>query len=514
MKSSGNELVATNPDKKGLHFNALTAEYNFTKNIIKAHGVRFINTGDAAVIPEHGEVLIYEKADIASLTNARLLAGRENKFHEIYHAGIKIFTATKFRGTGDYDYIDENEQVQTLHFDTLWFNKHTIGHAKIPLELNFKFSSHFAFDGRAELHSDQPTLFYAGGVELLHDCHDSIKPVRLRILQNVDPKNILIEISSKSKDVTDRKAVVAIASTNREGRIYTCFGAAKDQFNDAEYISVNGFITYDKNIHAFKAASLAKLQNPDTIGNMVILDDYQCITTGRGSIDMGAKLGRVDFKTNGTIVNYMKQDSADMNLVTSIDFFFSDKAMILMREAIADNIDMPLVSHAKNEAFENALRDLMGEKKYLKYQNELSTTGTVSQLPKEMQVKFFFSDIFFSWDKSTSSFVSQRQLPLIICGSKQLYKTVPGRIVIEKKGSKNRLYILLEEDRDFYFFQFDNNSMYGFSSNTAFNEAISSVKVKQRTMQSESKLKLPSFTYKLGNKSQHRNFVRKYYGTE
>jgi hypothetical protein len=40
---------------------------------------------------------------------------------------------------------------------------------------------------------------------------------------------------------------------------------------------------------------------------------------------MGAKLGRVDFVTNGTIINYMKADSAEMNLTTSIDFSLTIK---------------------------------------------------------------------------------------------------------------------------------------------------------------------------------------------
>jgi hypothetical protein len=37
----------------------------------------------------------------------------------------------------------------------------------------------------------------------------------------IDPNYILIEVSEKTKDVNDRKVVNAIASTNKEGRIYT-----------------------------------------------------------------------------------------------------------------------------------------------------------------------------------------------------------------------------------------------------------------------------------------------------
>ena len=100
MKSEGNELIATNPDKRNLKFNALNAEFDFSKNIIKAHGVRFINVGDATIIPHDGEVIIYEKAEIGSFTQSRILAGRVNKYHELYNCNAKIITGMDFKGSG------------------------------------------------------------------------------------------------------------------------------------------------------------------------------------------------------------------------------------------------------------------------------------------------------------------------------------------------------------------------------------------------------------------------------
>ncbi|MDR2979890.1 MAG: hypothetical protein LBV02_05585 [Bacteroidales bacterium] len=511
MLSEGNELIATNHEKNLLRFNALNAEFDFGRNIIKADGVRFINVGDAAVIPYNGEVTIYEKADIEKFTKARILAGRENKYHELYNATVKVTTGTRFRGNGYYDYMDENETVQTIYFDTVWVINKTEGHGKVPLASDFKLSPHFGFDGRVELHSDKPFIYFVGGVEFINDC-DTVKPARLRILQEVDPKNILIEIHDRSKDVNDRKAVVAIASRNRDGRIYTCFGAAKDQFNDSEYISVFGFIKYDKDEHCFKAASLEKLADETHPGNIIMLDVKNCLGIGRGAIDMGAKLGRVDFITNGTITNFMQADSAEMNLITSIDFFFNTQSMKILSKILEDNQSLNFVSVDGNVEYDLALIDIMGEEAYTRYKKESALSGRVNRLPKELQVKFLFSDIYFTWDKDNSSFVSQRLLPVIICGSTQIFKEVPGRIVIEKRGSRNRLYIFLEIDNEFFFFQFENSTMFGYSSVKQFNEEISNTKGKDRVAKMEDGKS--SYTYRLGNRTQHRNFVRKFYRVE
>lgn len=507
MNSDGNDLYASDPSV-GYRFGVLSAEFDFTKNVIYAHGVRFINTGDAAVIPKNGDVVIREKARMDELKKARILAGRENKYHELYDCNVNIHTATKFYGNGYYDYVDENKLVQQLYFDTVYFNRETYGDAKIPLEKNFQFSDQFGFDGRAELHSTNPFLSYFGGVEIRTGC-DTIKHARMKILQQVDPNNIMLQIHERTKDMDERKVVVAIASSNKTGRIYTAFGTAKDEFNDAEYINVFGYITYDKETHEFKAASLEKLQDPTVPGNIITLNTTNCVTTGVGKIDMGAKLGRVKFVTNGTIVNYMSADSAEMHIVTSIDFFFNDDAMKHMNKALENSTSMNFVDISSDEAYDQALYNILGKSEYEKYNKNVALGNQMRRLPEALQVKFLFSNIDFEWDKEQSTFKSQTTLPLIICASNQVYKMVPGRIVIEKRGSRNKLYIYFEFDEHYYYFQFENNSVSGYSSEKSFNEAISKTKPKYRSLPPENGM--PSFTYKLGNRGWKNKFVKKYF---
>ncbi len=507
MQSVGNELFAVAPEVN-YQFTAVNAEFDFAKNIINAHGVRYINVGDAAITPLHGDVTIRKHAAMDILEKARILAGRENKYHELYNCHARIQSATRFYANGYYDYIDAEERVQTLYFDTIYFMKETFGEAKIPKEKDFHFSDQFAFDGRAELHSTNPFLSYFGGVEILHGC-DTVKHARMKILQQVDPNNIMLQVHDRTKDMDERKVVVAIASSNKTGRIYTAFGVAKDEFNDAEYINVFGYITYDKETREFKAASKEKLMDPSVPGNIIVLNTDNCEATGTGTIDMGTKLGRVDFVTNGTIVNYMLADSAEMHITTSIDFFFNDKSMDLMNKAL-ENASLDFVDVSGDEAFDQALYNILGKTEYDRYQRS-TALGQNRRLPDALQVQFLFSNIDFDWDKDHSTFKSQTVLPLIVCGSKQVYKTVPGRIVIEKRGSRNRLYLYFEFDDQFYYFQFDNNAVSAFSSNKAFNDAITSVKPKNRFQEPDKAKGLPSFTYKLGNRSLKNKFVKNYF---
>lgn len=508
MVSKGNELICTDPGMRGLQFCALSAEFDFGKNVINAHGVRFINIGDAAIFPKDGEVTILEQAQIPTLYGSRILAGRGNKFHDIYNCVTTIRTGIDFIGSGFIDYIDETKSVQTIRLDTIWFYKTTQGIGLVPFDTGFKLSPHFGFDGRIEMNSIDSFLTFVGGVEFIHDC-DTVKYARFRIMQQINPNSILLEINNKSKDINDRKAVVAITSSNRTGRIYTAFGAAKDQFNDAEYINVQGFITYDHASQEYRAASREKLEDITLPGSIIRLNKNDCISTGTGAIDMGAKLGRVDFVTNGTIVNYMKADSAEMSLTTSINFFFNEEAMKVMNKTIENQTTLDFFDPSTDEAYNEAIYNILGDEDYKLFKQDQSAFGQVKKLPEKLKVQFLFADINFVWDKENSAFVSQTTLPLIICGSNQVYKEIPGMIVIEKRGSRNKLFIYFEFNNKFFFFQFENNNMYGFSSEAAFNEAINGTKSKYRVQAPEKGL--PAFSYKLGNKSQQKRFMKKYY---
>ncbi len=493
----------------GYRFGAHNAVIDFTLNVIYEHGVRFINVGDAAITPHQGDVIIREKAAMDELKQSRILAGRENKYHELYNCNTRIQTATRFYANGYYDYVDAEKVVQTIYFDTVYFMREPFGEAKLPLEMNFQFSDQFGFDGRAELHSTQPYLSYICGVEIRTGC-DTVKHARMKILQQVDPENIMLQIHERTKDMNELPVKVAIASSNATGRIYTAFGHAKNQRNDAEYINVYGYITYDKESREFRAASKEKLMDLSTRGNIIILRTDDCVATGVGAIDMGAKLGRVEFHTNGTIVNFMTADSAEMHATTSIDFFFNDESMRLMNKALENNTSLDFVDISSDEAYDQALYDILGKTEYERYTRNVAL-GNTRRLPDALQVMFMFSNIDFEWDKDRSTFKSQTLLPLIICGSKSVYKMIPGRIVIEKRGSRNKLYVYFEFDDQYYYFQFDNNVVSAYSSDKSFNEAIKNTKPKNRSLAPDNQKGLPSFSYKLGNKGWRTKFVKNYF---
>jgi hypothetical protein len=464
--------------------------------------------GDAAIFPRDGVVTINEKATFQPLKNARILASRDNMYHELINCSVNIAHGNDFRGSGDYEYIDESNHVQNIYFDTLWYYNATHGEAFISAMDHFTLSPHFGYSGHVELNSTEQYLTFSGGVSILQSCN-TVKPTPLRIYQPINPKEVFIEINNFSRDVNDRKATVAIASSNVTGKIYTCFGAAKDQINDSEYMTTEGYITYSNDKQAFQAASLEKLKDPKLPGNIISLYSNACISMGEGAIDMGAKLSRIKFNTYGQMLNYMRVDSAEMYLTTSIDFFFNTEAMNVLNEHLA-NVKAKFLNPNLDKNFTQSLLNMMGKEAYEKYDRE-SRSGILEKLPEQFDVKFLFSTMNFDWVEEHAAFVSQKTLPIVVAGSKLIYKEIPGMMVIEKRGSKNTLYIYLEVGTEYFFFQFDIGSLVAWSSEKRFYDAIFNTKAKDRTLSSK---KGDAFGYKLGKRSDMIRFTRKYFDEE
>jgi hypothetical protein len=508
IRSTGNSLSTIEQGRKGISFNLKALDYDFDKYELVAHGVRYVPAGDAAIIPNNGVVTIHNNAVFERLVNARILASRDNMYHELYNCSVQIENGDDFKGSGYYDYNDDFGNTQTLRFDTIWFFRSTRGTASIKPETDFTLSPHFGFSGSAELNSINEFLTFTGGVSFSHHC-DEVKPVALRINQQINPKKILIEINEKSRDVSDRKATVAIASSNETGRIYTRFGGAKVQINDSEYIKSLGFITFNNEKQEYQAASLEKLYNPKLPGNIISLNNRDCISVGEGTIDLGTKLGRIDFNTHGQVINYMRADSAEMRLTTSIDFFFNNDAMKIMNEYFSNAKDVKYVDPRADLHYIQSLINILGQEEFEKYEKDRKSILQAAKLPSQLDVKFLFSTLNFTWSQENAAFESQTKLPLVICGGKTVYKEIPGKIVVEKRGSRNTLFIYFESGKDFFFFQFENNTLYAFSSDEKFNNAISKTKAKYRNL--STKGGKPAYTYKLGNRGQKTRFTRKYF---
>ena len=67
---------------------------------LKISEIPYIDIADSRLFLKDGKATVRANADMDHLDSTRLLAGRDNKFHEIYKLRVKVYGKNKIRGRG------------------------------------------------------------------------------------------------------------------------------------------------------------------------------------------------------------------------------------------------------------------------------------------------------------------------------------------------------------------------------------------------------------------------------
>ena len=517
MRSFGNELISIHPAQDSLQFTTTKASYDFAKYEITAQGVRFIEVADAAIFPHNGIVKIYKRAEIAKLDNAKILANTTTKYHEIKKAGIYIGSRKSYTGEGFYDYVDALKKKQEFLFDSIWVNRslQTRASGKILQESDFTLNPHFGYAGNVYLNAEDEFLNYRGAVSLKHACgNDTVTYAPVRFTGVINPDTVLVPINEKTKDTDNRPVVAAIASSSRTGDIYTAFGRAKDQTNDAEYVSAKGFLTFNEETDSYIITSREKIEDLEMEGNIISLNKKNCIAKGEGRLDLGTNLGRVTFIPMGEITNYIREDSAVVNIAVAIDFLFDDNAMKIMADNIGASPNLEGIAVMDIPHYKTALKEIMGKNEYKRNYQDLEQYFHFRKLPKSLELNLVIADINMEWRHHDRAFVSNGNIGVAICGKSEVNRYVPGVIELQKKGtkatSKTTMQIYFEIDQQWFYFKYSGTTMEAISSVKEFNESIDNVKSDKKILKSDSKKELGSYSYKKSSTSAKRKFLAKY----
>ncbi|MEI6574742.1 MAG: hypothetical protein WCO63_01035 [Bacteroidota bacterium] len=504
---SGSEFVSTNPKQDSLRFNSPKARYNLRNNIIYAQQVSFIKVADAAIFPDMGKVTIYKDARMDTLKNARVLANTVTKYHAIHEAVINIQSRRSFTGTGQYDYIDDKDVKQNIALDRIAVDStlQTFAHGKIPDELNFHLNEHFDFSGDARLKASREYLTFTGGYRIHHDC-DTLPRAKVRFEAELNPKEIRLPVTQELKDVNNRALFAALAFSQKNNHIYSAFLTNKQNYSDQDVISARGFVQYNPDKEEYQIASAEKLKQPSLPGSLLTLNTKNCLLHGEGVVNLGTSFGQLKISSFGNVDYYIIPDSAKIDLVLSLDFFFADNAMKMIHESL-EKTNLPAVDLSKDK-YKQALGEMLGVKQADEKITEISLYGGMKRLPSELNHTLLLADVNFKWNSVTNSYVSQGDLGIGNMEKNQINKFVKGYIEISKKRSGDILDIYLEiSENEWYYFNYSRGLMQTISSSADFNKIITEMKPDKRTQKGEKGEE--TYRYNVSTVKKKKDFIRR-----
>ncbi|MFO7924306.1 MAG: hypothetical protein R6U58_11495 [Bacteroidales bacterium] len=478
----GTKYISTEKGQDSVSFFSPHAVLDYGNDLLRASEVKYIEIADATIFPGDETIVAGERARILPLKQARITASRDNSYHEIYNALLEIGGKYNYNGSGDYDYTDELNQVQTIHFEKISVNGDTttIASGNIPVQENFMLSPEFTFTGETRLNASRRYLNFNGGTEISHNC-EGLEDQIIAFENEIDPMEVLIPVPDEPVSYDRERIYAGIFIATDSVHIYPAFFSRRKNWADQLIVTAGGYMKYDPPSNEYRIASLEQLRDPSVRGNYLSLNTKECIIRGEGSLNLGVTLGQFEINAVGKAHNEIEVNETAVEGILNMDFFMSEDAIALIAEQADSLPGQPLDSSAYY--FGRGLNQLLGPERAESFKNSTGAESRISQLPDELEKTFVLSDINMKWNKETRSYQSRGKIGIAYINGVYVNKLYTGYLEITKRRSGDYADFYIELDNNnWYYFGYTRGVMQTFSSNPEYVNIIDELPLRHRRM--------------------------------
>ncbi len=497
LQLSGSNFISIRPDQDSLNFMAPKARYDLKKHLITASEVQYIQVADALITPDSMIVRVRKNAVMDPLTNTVITANFVTRYHRIYNATANIKAKRQYSGVGDMDYVDEEGRKFQIHMHNInvdtTFQTYALG--RITQEQDFQLSPAFDFFGDVLLTASVKELLFTGSTRIQHGCNGLARNW-MAFKGEIDPLEVFIPVADTLYDAEGERIGAGVYLTDEDPyKAYGTFLSRTEDVKDRTIISAKGLLFYDKDRKEYMISNKEKIRQRDLPGDLVSLATDNCVVLADGRMDFGVDLGRIDLTTVGGLRFETEDDKASSSGVMIADFFFMDNALERMATEILAFPEQKQLD-ITTTYYEKMLRELLGLERSDKLISELSLKGEIKKMPDELIKPLILGDVKMRWNGPEQSWLSEGDIGIATILKKPIYRTVKGKVHLERKRSGDIMSILLMLDEEHYwFFQYTRNYLYAYSSDDQFNTMLSEEKEDKRRL--DSKKDEPSYQFGL-----------------
>ncbi|MFP4556340.1 MAG: hypothetical protein ACLFNU_05665 [Bacteroidales bacterium] len=477
----GSLFFSEHTEEDSLYFFSKTSRYSLAQPNIKADSVKYLVVADAIINPHKQKIEVDAKERVIPFKKSDITANYTQKYHHIYNAEVSIPSRKKYYAKGTIDYVDEEETVQPVDLNEIGVNKdgNTFAKTSITQPDSFKLSPYFGFIGNVDILATEEYWTYQGGAQPIHNC-EYIKSSNIKFQAQLKPDDIFIPISHRPRNMNEVELISGSVVTVDSIHLYPSFLTDMKEHSDRTLITAEGYMHYNKKRSRFQIGSRSKINDPDTTGNLISLNNDFCMLFSEGVVDIPVNLGQIKNQTTGLLTHTLEDSALNMNVVMSLDFHFSKTSLeamaseILLEEGLA-SVDLD------RKLYHDHINTLVDPDQASTAINQIKLFGAMTEVPKELESTISFSYLKMKWDHKNSSFVSEGRLGIGNLGNTQVNKRVNGFIEIYKRNTGDRMTIYIELAPDkYYVFYYVRGSMQVSSHNPLFTEPINDMRKRER----------------------------------
>lgn len=479
-------FYTTREDLDSLRFSATNAEYDMQELKLKVSGIPFIRVADSEITPENGEVLILENARIGTLYNTTIRLDTLTGYHEIIDATVTIISRNEFEGEGTYRFINAVQdtfaiKLRNFHLETFEegrrgqdISQHSVANGHITEEDNLLISPGMYYKGDVKLIAHKKALQLDGYVKLdlksIEDYDTWIKYASAAEQQAVEFK------FEESVTASGKLLSAGLHFDYRDLSLYSTFIYDKKDDQDEDFFKPSGLLSFKTEGNEYIIINQDKDLGLSYSGKVFAYNPDNRGIRFEGPIHFIDNSKTMAIVASGLGTGNMDTNELSFTSFLTMDYKIPSTIYSLMADDFASVIDEFSVPEAQGDRTEllYLLAEIIGNRSTKTYESR-SAQGYVplSTMSPNLVKPFVFSNIKFEWSNDQRAFHNDGLLGMSNILRTDLNANFEGFFEIRKTegGEVINLFIKAAPE-SWYYFSYENNKLYIYSSNKELNEFV------------------------------------------
>ena len=446
-------------DQDGLHFLSPAATYKVDEAYVACRDVKSLAVADAEIKPGDGLVTVRRDAVMDPLSGAEIFANDVTRYHRLYDANVQIKGRLDYEGAASKTYVDAIGKEWPIRLNELAVDTahRTYGRGIVRAGDELYLSPEFAFRGRVNLEAGRKDLEFAGGAQMQFECDDFANEW-VEFVGVINPQDVAIPIDSMVTEMG--KSHLGVGWTHNVGGInsmYPTFFTKKPVRSDRSFMVPRGFLRYDKRKDRYVVTNDAKLKNNMLPGTMTYMSRGGCdvYQQGRAPFDLPEKhlltqsfIGEISTSKDQMVLRGGMV--IDMPMPNAILEYLSE---------LLQNADQTSGASFEMGNYEYMLNELVGVDEAAKWVLALDADDKAEYkkgVPKEVRHAMIFHMMEWRYDEYEHWWISEGDLSVATMGEHNVWRTLRGKMAIDRKSGRILLYLHLGK-KQWYFFEYRAN---------------------------------------------------------
>lgn len=506
-------FYTTRAELDSLAFSAEEASYDLNSKELHITGIPFIKVADSKIIPDGNETTILENAELQQFSNAEIIIDTINAYHYLYDGEIKILSRNQFIGTAMYQLVTEADTfaIKFNQFDLedvpvgKKMVRMTVSGGEVLANQQLKIAPGFYYKGETKMFANKKPLDLRGAVQLI--LSDPSYDQWVHYERTDGNPNVSIDIENAYFE--NEEPAVAGLFYDLRNNLYTHFMKPKQNDSDVSFFEAKGLLEYDSGNLAYRIEKASKTRGETYQGHTLIYDDATKNVVFEGPVTFFSEFTQGVTITSAVMGHGNVESSEyEIDAFLTVEFNNSSKFMKVMAEDFTEIVERlgPPVANDISLPLLYKLANLTSDKQSRDYEtSSLKDYQPLYDVSDNLEKSLVISGVKMKWSAPNNAWYNTTKLALSNIYDTDINAKLDGFIEIKKDNTGEDILniFITPAPGTWYFMSYVSNNLMMYSSNSDFNEGVTS-------QSNFGKAKADDLVLVLGDESETLTFINSF----